>query len=405
MKKKITILFIVLFLQGIVTNMHHPLMPAYVKYLELNPFMVGLFFSLMNFGTMMGGPFWGNRGDTGKKRISVLIGLIIYGVGQMLFGMGDIFNPTMLGIFRFLSGFGVAAATTLIISELIFVSPIESRSRNIAFGVAILALGGSFGYFIGGQVHMREFFHVLFRSDKFSNMLMLQGILVIAVALFYYFAYKPEENIVENTKRTYFWEGFKEIKNVSKSLLFFLIALSFITFAHSNIDKFLEIYFDDLGNQPDMLGNFKMIVGFVSIIVTFVLVPSLAKIKNRIGLLSILQVLSAIIIFIVFNVNQNYFLTLVYTVYMIFIIIKAIFTPLEQDYISSFSKDNNTATLMGIRQSFYSIGTIIGPVVGGVIYGYNRILLFNIAGLTLLVAIIFLYVSSRLLKKENQALN
>lgn len=400
MKKKIAILFIVLFLQGVVTNIHHPLMPAYVRFLNLDPFMVGLFFSLMNLGTLIGGPFWGNHGDTGKKRISVLIGLIIYGVGQSLFGLGHIFSPLVLGLLRFFSGFGISAALTLIISEVIIISSPENRSRNIAYGGAILALGSSFGYFIGGQIHTKEFFHLLFNSDKFSNMLLFQGILIVLFAIFYYFIYQPEEIITNQTKKTYFWEGFKEIKNISKSLLFFLIALTLITFAYTNVDKYLEIYFDDLGYGPDMIGNFKMIVGFVSIIITFILVPTLSKFKKRITLLSILQILSALTIFIVFNINQNYFITYIYTIFMAYIIIKAIFTPLEQDFVSSFSTKNNTATLMGIRQSFYSIGTIIGPIVGGVIYGYSSKLLFNIAAITFLVAIIFLYISNRLLKSE-----
>lgn len=400
MNKKVVILFLVLFLQGVVTNIHHPLMPAYVRFLKLDPFMVGLFFSLMNIGTMLGGPFWGNKGDTGKKRSSVLIGLIIYAVGQFLFGLGHLFNPVYLSFFRLLSGFGIAAAITLIISELIVISPEESRSKNIAYGVAILTLGSSLGYFIGGQIYALEFFNNLFNSDKFSNMFLLQAILISLFAIFYYFIYKPEEVKVENSKRTYFWEGFKEIKNISLSLLFFLIGLSFITFAYTNIDKYLEIYFDGLGNGPDMLGNFKMIVGIVSIVTTFILVPALSKIKNRIRLFIVLQLISATVIFIVFNLNQDYFLTLIYTVYMIYIIIKAIFTPLEQDYISSFSEEGNTATLMGIRQSFFSIGTIIGPIVGAIIYGVNPILLFNISAVIFLIAIIFLVISRKLLLKE-----
>ena len=93
MKRKIFILLMLFFIQGVVTNIHHPLTPYYVEYLGLSGFMVGLYFSCMNLGIMLGGPFWGNLGDHGNKRKAVLIGLTLYAVGQVLFGMGDIFNP------------------------------------------------------------------------------------------------------------------------------------------------------------------------------------------------------------------------------------------------------------------------------------------------------------------------
>lgn len=400
MKKKFYILLVIFFIQGIATNMHHPLMPAYVKHLELPSFMIGLFFALMNFGTMMGGPFWGNLGDRGKKKKVVILGFTIYGLGQLLFGLGYVFNQYFLGVFRFASGFGIAAATTIIMSEIILVSPENKKSRNIAYGVAILALGGSLGYFLGGQLFTNQIFFTIFKTD-FANTLFLQALLNISLAIGFYFVYKPVKfEIIQSSKRTFFWEGFKEIRNIPKSLLFFLISLSIITIAATNVDKYLEIYFDDLGFAPDVIGNFKMIVGIVSIAVTLIIVPFVMKLKKRLTVISILQILSAVIVFIVFRSSATYFMIMIYTVYMLYIVIKAIFSPLEQDYVASFSDPSKISTTMGIRQSFYSIGTIIGPILGGVLYGVSPSVLFNFSASMFLISILFLYITHRLYLKE-----
>lgn len=399
--KKLVYLFILFFLQGIVTNIHHPLTPFYVRSLELSDYMIGLYFSVMNIGILLGGPFWGNLGDQGKQKNVIFTGLVLYGVGQSLFGFGHIFNEWTLAVFRLISGFGISAATTVIMSEIILVSKRESRAKSISYAVAILALGGSLGYFIGGQIHTNELFINIFKTNEFKNALLFQGISIFIVAILFYFTYKPvsvERKV--NSERTYFWEGFKEIKNIQKSLMFFLIALTLITLSQTNVDKYLEIYIADIGYKADTLGNFKMVVGIITIIITLTIVPLIMKFKRKILLSTILQVISAITILIVFRVNDNIFISIVYSVFMFYIISKAIFAPLEQNHISTYSNDENVGKVMGIRQSFFSLGTIIGPLFGGLIYSISPNLLFDISAYLFLLSIVFLYLSYIYTKKE-----
>ena len=402
---KVYLLIGIFFLQGIVTNMHHPIMPYYVDFMQLDGYMVGLYFSVMNTGTMFGGPFWGNLGDSGKKKISVILGFSLYGLGQILFGMGHIFGQWPLTIFRFMSGFGIAAASTIIMSEIIIGSTPNTRNRNITFGVASLALGGSVGYFIGGQLNSNPMLTKIFHTDNFQIALLVQGILVGLVALLTFFVYKPtpveipEDGQVK--KRAQFWEGFKEIKNVGPELLFFLIALVFITIGATNVDKYLDMYFKDLGYDSSTLGNYKMIVGFLTLFATLVIVPLLMKIKKRTLMFSIFQAASAVIVFITFRqTDKQVFIYLVYSLLMVYIVIKASFAPIEQEHVASFSKDSNIATTMGIRQSFYSIGTIIGPLVGGWLYGMNKLSVFYASAILFLLSVVFLTLSG-IYKKKN----
>ena len=94
--------------------------------------MFGFYFAFMNLGIMIGGPFWGNLGDQGKKKLVVIIGYLIYGVNQALFGMGDVFGQWTLSGFRLLSGFGIAAATTIITSEIILLSDSNKQENKFS---------------------------------------------------------------------------------------------------------------------------------------------------------------------------------------------------------------------------------------------------------------------------------
>src|SRR5690554_7040429 len=49
-----------------------------------------------------------------------------------------------------------------------------------------------------------------------------------------------------------------DIKNLNLEMFFFLMSLTFITFAATNVDKYLDVYFSDLGYLADTLGNYKI---------------------------------------------------------------------------------------------------------------------------------------------------
>ena len=394
MKKFMIFYLIVLFIQGIFTNMHHALMPYYVGSINLPSYMFGFFFSFMNLGMMIGGPFWGNLADHNKKKISLVIGIVIYAVMQVLFGMGHVFDQWSLSVFRLLSGFGMAAAFTILTGEMIVLSDTNDRAKNIAFGAASLALGAALGQFLGGFIHTNEFVIKYLRTDIFFNAFVFQAVGVLFFALVILIWFKPKKvELDPNKKRTQFWDGFKQIRHIKPQFLYFLIALTFITIAAVNVEKYLDVYFNDIGLLANQLGNFKMVAGIASLLAGVLLVPLFMKIKGRTLLMAIFQIISAVIVIILFRVPNTQFLIYLYTMYLVYIMIKAIFTPIEQVYVSSFAKEHNVATTLGIRQSFYSIGTIVGPIFGAFIYDYNPKLLFDVSAIFFLVSLIFLYLS------------
>lgn len=401
-KRSFIILIILLFFQGIFTNVHHPLMPSYVSKLNLPDYMFGFFFAFMNLGVMIGSPIWGNLADSGKKKISVVSGFFIYGIFQFLFGQGNIFGPWTLSLIRFLSGFGMAASFTIIMSEIIILSENKNKARNIALATAALAIGGAFGQFFGGQMYTNPFFINIFKTDQVANVLLVQGILSFILGFYVILFFKPKEVLKDKTaKRVSFFEGFKRIKELSPKLIIFLFAIVFITMAQTNVDKYLDVYFiNDLGYKENILGQFKMIVGFVSVLTSIFIVPLFMKIRNRLFLISLFQVISATLIFIIFTGTAFSFLTYLYSFYLIYIMVKTTNEPLDREYVSSFAENENMGVVTGIRQSFFSLGTIIGPILGAFLYDYNSKLVFYVSIIFFLFSIVLIWLSSLVGKEE-----
>ena len=70
---------------------------------------------------------------------------------------------------------------------------------------------------------------------------------------------------------------------------------------------------------------------------------------------------------------------------MIFIITKAIIEPVIVEYLNEH-KNIQSGILMGLRQSFISLGGIVGVLIGGVIYANNNVMLFYICSVMLFIA-------------------
>ncbi|MBN2540624.1 MAG: MFS transporter [Bacilli bacterium] len=393
MKKEQLMVILFFFVQNIIHNLGHPVTPAFVENLGIQDYMFGVFFAAMSFGLMIGGPIWGSLGDRGKKKPYIIIGLIVYSIGQFFFGYSN--NQYLMVLFRFLSGIGVVSAITLLTSHMIELTPKDKRAKFLAYNMAVTTLGAAFGYLIGGFISQNQFTVDLFHITNYKEIFLIQSILNIGYVLLILFLFKDKEAIAIAPKKTSVFSNFKFIKSIDYRLFLFLIALMFITIGSINLNKFIDVYFNNLSYNPFQLGIFKMVIGCVTVVVSIFLVPYFARMRKQIGLMMVIQLASAIIVF--FSFRSSSFIITIYTLYMLYIILLAVFTPLEQNYISLHAKEGEYGKIMGIRQSFLSIGMVIGPLFGGVLYDRSPLLMFDsaaasfILGFLILVIIGFLY--------------
>jgi len=173
----------------------------------------------------------------------------------------------------------------------------------------------------------------------------------------------------------------------------------FISIGSINLGKYIDVYFNTLGYSPSQLGTFVMVTGFVSIFASLVLVPLIIKFKRELFVMMLIQVLSVGLVLISFHSSP--FLTLMYTVYLVYVALRAIYAPYEQNFLSDFAKEGQMSLVMGIRQSFLSLGMIIGPIAGGLIYEISPTLVFDVsAGMFLIGFLLFLMVFYRQKRKQ-----
>jgi DHA1 family multidrug resistance protein-like MFS transporter len=396
MKKTLIIVFIIYLFQGIIHNLGHPITPDMVKTLGIQDLWFGVFFALMSLGLALGGLFWGILGDTYNKKTLILIGLIIYSIGQYVFGNVHIL-PIMV-IARFISGFAVASLLTLLLSYLIEKSEPMHKTRNIAFGAAILALGASVGYMIGGRLpDLLAFFDVENIVSQAEIIFLIQAVLNVVLALSIYLSLDDCHFDVSKTQPTML-EGIKSIGKLNVNLIIFLFSLTLISIAAINISKYIEVYIADLGYGAKGIGDFVFVTGIVGILTTLLIVPIVIKLKRNFTVMLMINVLSAFLIFLTFRI-ENVMLAL-YTIFMLYVILKNIYAPFETSYIAGFAQEGEHSKMMGIRQFFFAIGFVIGPLIGGFIYEINPLLVFDLSVVLFILGFVLLIIINKRIKKE-----
>jgi DHA1 family multidrug resistance protein-like MFS transporter len=370
--QKVYMIFVLYLLQQVAANLGHPVTPQFVSNLGIEDYMFGVFFASMSVGLMIGGIVWGHLGERNNKKYLIFTGLIIYGLGQ--FGFGYLNNQYLMTIARIFSGFGAAAAVTLFVSQIVESSPKDKRTKNLGYNVAFLTIGASIGYYLGGQLGSNPFFVDLLGTDNLSVVFLIQGLMNVFLAIFVLFVFNFESNEEKPVKQSMF-NSLKYITSLKWTFIVFFISLTLFSMGKVNVEKYLDVYFNDLGYTTSDIGTFVMITGIVSLFASFVIVPLFAKIKRQLPAILFIQLGSALIIFIVFRSTN--FIIAVYTLYMMFIMFRTIYQPLEQNYISNHVQNGKYSLTMGIRQSFFSLGMILGPLLGGVLYQVKPLLLFD----------------------------
>ncbi|MFU8793473.1 MAG: MFS transporter [Acholeplasmataceae bacterium] len=388
MKKTIYLIIAFTFTQGVIHNLGHPVTPAFVRSLGIEDYMFGVFFATMSFGLMLGGPIWGVLSDQGKKKVYIVTGLLIYSVGQIGFGYAN--NQVLMVFFRFLSGFGVVSSLTLFTSHIIEISKIDQRAKHLAYMAASFTLGSSMGYFIGGFISTNVQIASFLGTSDYKVMFLYQAILNVLYAGVIVLLLKEARTQNVFDKKPSVIEGLKNISKMPTRLLLFFISLTLMTIGSINLSKYIDVYFDELGYNPQELGTFVMATGFVSLFASIFFVPIFAKYKKQLWVIAVIQTLSALIVFYVFRANG--FIIMMYTVYMVYVIFKTIYQPLEQNYIATFAQHGSYGGIMGLRQSFVSIGMVIGPLIGGFLYETRPLLLFDFSAIALLIGVLLLIV-------------
>lgn len=355
----VLILFFTLIVIMMGFGMIIPIMPFYVKQLGASGSVLG--FLMATYGVMqfIFAPFWGQLSDRyGRKKI-ILLGVVGNAVTQVLFGLST--QLWMLFAARIFSGM-LSSAT--LPTAMAFISDSTTREQRgggmgiigAAFGIGMV-IGPGLGGWLASESLSLPFF--------IAGALSLVAFILIAVML-------PES--LPEEKRTQGTSKFRgpQLKLMWTALygpLGFLLFLAFLlTFGLTNFEAIFGLYSADRYNYtPRLVGILFMVIGITSAFVQGVLTGPLTRRWGEVNLIRGSLIASAA--GFVFLVQANS-LPVVITAICFFIVSNAMLNPANSALISKRT-ESQQGLLMGLNNSYQSLGRIIGPAWAGLVYDIN----------------------------------
>lgn len=392
-KSKLIIFFALYFLFFICVNTLHPITTTYVNSLNLPDYYFGFFFSLMSLGQVLGALFFGFLSDKiGRKKL-IIIGIIGYCLSQLGFGFINKY-PILILLFRILAGFFASAPITLFVSLCLDYSEENMKVKMLSILSSCSILGASFGYEIGGSLYN-------YLSFSIQQIFITQIIIGLTTALIFGLTMK-DVKVSSTSLKVEEKKANRGIKNIKPILIYFLFGLLILTIGQILINKYLDTYLIHIGYQPAILGHYVFITGLFGALSNLLIIPFIKKLKDKKLAICLLLFIfiSAGLTYITFLVKID-ILYLLFSTHLLYIVLKSLITPLEQNEIATYTNSDNKGSIMGARQAVLSIGNVVGPLIGSAVYTKGSSLIF-IVGASIIVLSFVIFFSYYYFKRENK---
>ncbi len=353
-------------------SMIHPVTPKLINSTNLPPFYFGLLYGCLNISTFIASPIFGNICDLYGMKLPMIIGMIGYTIGQIIFG----FFPNHINVLiaRIISGIFISGWYVSSISYVSYITPDSQKLKRLAYLNASSSLGTTFGSIIGGYAGMNNY-QIAFIVQIFISFISMLCILV-------FFNDTSERNSYKKFSFKIF--SIDDLKSIAKSDKFIFLMLLLIVITFLGIQSYtstISYYVENILKLPTTVNGLILgSTGFFTTITNLFLIPTLNKRFNS-KLLYLLSTLVSGVCIILSMTLQNSIIS--FACLLLFVVLHTMIAPIIQSMIIEKSK-NNHGELAGLQNGFKAVGSFLGAISSGIIFDVWFKLPFFISGISLI---------------------
>ena len=387
---KFNLLFLAVLIDLLGFGIIIPILPFLVKDLNSNQegLLVALLLSTYSLAQFLSSPIWGRLSDKIGRRPVILIGLIGSSISFAYFGIVE--EYILLLSSRILAGIFTGATLPTARAYVADITPPKDRARRYGLLGAAFGIGFTFGPAIGSLLSLDIFLIPNFpkqASASFFAAILCMGNFILA-------DYKlPESLIDKEDDSSPSLNTIKQFKILSKNkMILILFTIFFITtLIFSSFESILPLFannIDDRINEQN-IGYFFAAIGVLIAIIQTTLVGPIVDFfgeDKTIYLALILQTLSFFLISIATSVALLGITIIPLTLGT------ALLNPSLTSSLSNKLDKTNQGIGLGLNSSIGSLGRVIGPLYGGLLYdNLSPGSPFSIGSIILLILVITTY--------------
>lgn len=371
-KMTLVILLSNLFISFIGIGLVIPVMPTIMNEMALSGSIMGYMVAAFALAQLIVSPITGKWTDQfGRKKI-LIVGLLIFSISELLFGLGK--TVEMLFLSRILGGISGAFIMPAVTAFIADITTESARPKALGYMSAAINTGFIIGPGIGGL--LTEFGT---RTPFFTAALLA----CIAAVISFLFLKEPKasESIKTSEKIP------TGVKRIFVPMYFFaFILLFFSSFSLASFESLFSLFVDHKFNfTPKDIALLVTGGGLVGALAQVILFDPLTKKLGEIGLVTYSLIVSALLVFSMTVVNTYWSVML--TSCIVFIGFDLI-RPAITSYLSKHA-GNEQGFVGGMNSMFTSLGNIMGPMIGGMLFDINFNYPYYFATIVLVIGIIF----------------
>ncbi len=364
-------------------SMVHPVTPKLINTVRLPTFYFGLLYGCLNISTFIASPTFGVICGLIGRKIPMMIGLLGYALGQIIFGFFP--NEISVLVARIISGTFISAYQVASIAYLSSITPPHKKLKRFAFLNASGSLGITIGSILGGY---------LGRND-YRITFLVQIILLIACILFIKIFFEDSSQRDKINKFSFKIFSIKDLNKVTKSNKFAILILisTMITFLGiQSYTSTISYYVEKILHLPTTINGLILgSTGFFTIITNLLIIPiAIKKLSSKI--LYLITTFTAGLSILISMNSKNPISSTVFL--LIFIIVQTLITPIMQSMVIEKSQ-NNQMELLGLQNGFKAIGSFFGAILSGLIFDIWFKLPFIICGTSLIICFFAILISEK----------
>lgn len=345
-----------------------PVLPTIMNELHLSGSIVGNLVAAFAFAQLIVSPIAGKWVDKyGRKKI-IIIGLLFFSASELLFGIGK--TVEVLFVSRLLGGVSAALIMPAVTAFIADITTMETRSKALGYMSASISTGFIIGPGIGGFLA-----EIGPRLPFFSAAVLA----LVSAVLSYITLREPERNEDEiNQKAT----GIRRVFTPMYLIAFMIIFLT--SFSLAAFDSLFSLFVDHkFSFTPKDIAIAITGGAIVGAIAQVVLFDWLTKHLGEIGLIRYCLIFSVFLVYLM-TVVSSYTNILLVTIFLFvgFDLIR----PAITSYLSKIA-GKEQGFVGGMNSMFTSIGNILGPVIGGILFDVNLNYPFYFSSLFLIVGV------------------
>lgn len=361
-----------------------PIMPEYLDTFGVAGQALGTLIATFALAQFLFSPLFGQLSDRYGRKKLIIIGLVIFGLSQLVFGLAP--SLWVLYVARFFSGLGAAFLIPPMMAFVADITTYEERGKGMGLLGASMSLGFMVGPGFGGflaEVSLQFPFYI-----ATIVALAAAGISFVAlpnVAPTIEVAPAKRENLLQQMKRSTYTPYFVML------LVMFIFA-----FGLANFQSTIALYVDKKYQfTPKEIAVLITIGGFVGVIVQTFVIDKLFKRFGEMKVILVNLLVSAAAMIGILFVSTFWTILIVSA---IFFTAASLLRPAINTLISKLAGDEQ-GFAAGMNNAYMSLGNMIGPALAGILFDIDMSFPY-IAGTAILITCFFIANTWSMRKQE-----